>query len=193
MSRWPACWRRSWCSRRWRRWSCATGAATQWCGSSCSGCSSPCCWSLVAQRVRPGSRCRRPRDPAAAQLRSHPGVDSRGGARHGLFDVRVVLSRVIVYGVLTAGVVLDLLRARGAPQRRADLRRRTDASLHWPSALAFNPLRLRLQRRVEVAMYGARRDPIKAASAVGQRLAGDDLPAIWRPSANAATALCLPR
>ena len=40
-------------------------------------------------------------------------------------------------------------------------------------ALAFNPLRLRLQRRVEVAMYGTRRDPFKAASAVGQRLTGD--------------------
>ena len=51
--------------------------------------------------------------------------------RHGLFDVRVVLSRVIVYGVLTAGVVLAysalvallnvVLTSAGAP-----------ISLHWP-------------------------------------------------------------
>ena len=97
--------------------------------------------------------------------------------RHGLFDVRVVLSRVIVYGVLTAGVVLAytalvellnvVLTSAGAPIVAA-----------LAVALAFNPLRLRLQRRVEVAMYGTRRDPIKAASAVGQRLTGDDLTSV---------------
>ena len=97
--------------------------------------------------------------------------------RHGLFDVRVVLSRVIVYGVLTAGVVLAysalvallnvVLTSAGAPIVAA-----------LAVALVFNPLRLRLQRRVEVAMYGTRRDPIKAASAVGQRLTGDDLTSV---------------
>jgi signal transduction histidine kinase len=42
-------------------------------------------------------------------------------------------------------------------------------------AFAFNPARVRLQRLVDRAVYGARRDPVAAVSAVGQRLAGDDL------------------
>ena len=97
--------------------------------------------------------------------------------RHGLFDVRVVLSRVIVYGLLTAGVVVAysvfvallnvVLTSAGAPVLAA-----------LAVALAFNPLRLRLQRKVEVAMYGARRDPVEAVSAVGQRLTGDDLTSV---------------
>jgi two-component system, NarL family, sensor kinase len=94
--------------------------------------------------------------------------------RHGLYDVRIVLSRVVVYTVLTAGViaiyiglvaVLDrVLRGAGAPVVAA-----------LAIALAFNPVRVRLQRLVDRAVYGARRDPVAAVSAVGQRLAGDDL------------------
>jgi two-component system NarL family sensor kinase len=94
--------------------------------------------------------------------------------RHGLYDVRIVLSRVVVYAVLTAGViaiyfglvaVLDrVLRGAGAPLVAA-----------LAIALAFNPVRVRLQRVVDRAVYGTRRDPVAAVSAVGQRLAGDDL------------------
>jgi signal transduction histidine kinase len=94
--------------------------------------------------------------------------------RHGLYDVRIVLSRVVVYAVLTAGViaiyiglvaVLDrVLRGAGAPVVAA-----------LAIALAFNPVRVRLQRLVDRAVYGTRRDPVAAVSAVGQRLAGDDL------------------
>jgi signal transduction histidine kinase len=94
--------------------------------------------------------------------------------RHGLYDVRIVLSRVVVYTVLTAGVIaiyiglvaiLDrVLRGAGAPVVAA-----------LAIALAFNPVRVRLQRLVDRAVYGTRRDPVAAVSAVGQRLAGDDL------------------
>ena len=94
--------------------------------------------------------------------------------RHGLYDVRIVLSRVVVYAVLTAGVIgiyiglvaaLDrVLRGAGAPVVAA-----------LAVALAFNPARVRLQRLVDRAVYGARRDPVAAVSAVGQRLAGEDL------------------
>ena len=94
--------------------------------------------------------------------------------RHGLYDVRIVLSRVVVYAVLTAGViaiyvglvaVLDrVLRGAGAPVVAA-----------LAIALAFNPVRVRLQRLVDRAVYGTRRDPVAAVSAVGQRLTGDDL------------------
>lgn len=94
--------------------------------------------------------------------------------RHGLFDVRLAVSRTVSYGLLTATVIagyaglvtlLDrVVRLAGAPVL---------ATL--AIALAFNPVRLRLQRVVDRAFYGARGDPVRAASAVGERLAGDDL------------------
>ncbi|TCO42481.1 histidine kinase [Kribbella antiqua] len=94
--------------------------------------------------------------------------------RYRLFDVRLALSRVLVYGTLTGIVVLAysaivavlnlVLTAAGAPILAA-----------LAVALGFNPLRLRVQRRVEQALYGARRDPVQAVSAVGQHLAGEDL------------------
>ncbi len=94
--------------------------------------------------------------------------------RHGLYDVRIVLSRVVVYAVLTAGViaiyvglvaVLDrVLRGAGAPAVAA-----------LAIALAFNPVRVRLQRVVDRAVYGTRRDPVATVSAVGHRLTGDDI------------------
>ena len=94
--------------------------------------------------------------------------------RHALYDVRIVLSRVVVYAMLTAGVIAiyvglvagleRVLRGAGAPVVAA-----------LAIALAFNPVRVRLQRLVDRAVYGTRRDPVAAVSAVGQRLAGDDL------------------
>ena len=94
--------------------------------------------------------------------------------RHGLYDVRIVVSRLVVYVLLTAGViavyvglvaVLDrVLRGLGAPVVAA-----------LAIALAFNPARVRLQRLVDRAVYGNRRDPVAAVSAVGERLAGENL------------------
>ena len=94
--------------------------------------------------------------------------------RHGLYDVRIVLSRVVAYAVLTAGVIAvyvglvavlsRVLTGAGAPVIAA-----------LAIALAFNPIRVRLQRLVDRAVYGTRRDPVAAVSAVGERLAGDDL------------------
>jgi signal transduction histidine kinase len=94
--------------------------------------------------------------------------------RHGLYDVRIVVSRLVAYVLLTAGViavyvglvaVLDrVLRGLGAPVVAA-----------LAIALAFNPARVRLQRLVDRAVYGNRRDPVAAVSAVGQRLAGENL------------------
>ena len=70
--------------------------------------------------------------------------------RHGLYDVRIVVSRLVVYVLLTAGViavyvglvaVLDqVLRGAGAPVVAA-----------LAIALAFNPVRVRLQRLVDRA------------------------------------------
>jgi signal transduction histidine kinase len=61
--------------------------------------------------------------------------------------------------------VLDrLLRGAGAPVAATVL-----------IALAFNAVRVRLQRLVDRAFYGARRDPVRAVSTVGERIAVDDL------------------
>jgi len=39
-------------------------------------------------------------------------------------------------------------------------------------AVGFNPARVRLQRLIDRALYGDRRDPVRAVSPVGERLAG---------------------
>jgi two-component system NarL family sensor kinase len=97
--------------------------------------------------------------------------------RHRLFDIQMVVSRAVLYGLMTLGVVgafaalvavLDrVLRGAGAPVVATVV-----------IALAFDPARRRLQRVVDRAFYGARADPVRAVSAVGQRLAGDDLTAV---------------
>lgn len=94
--------------------------------------------------------------------------------RHRLFDIRLVVSRTLLYLLLTGCVaggyaalvtVLDrLLRGAGAPVLATLL-----------IALAFNPVRVRLQRLVDRAFYGVRADPVRAVADVGERLAGDDL------------------
>ncbi len=94
--------------------------------------------------------------------------------RHQLFDIRLVVSRAILYLVLSVCVVAGyaalvvvinrLVRGAGAPIVATLL-----------IALAFNPARVRLQRIVDRAFYGDRADPVHAVSQMGQRLVGDDL------------------
>lgn len=92
--------------------------------------------------------------------------------RHGLFDVRLVLSRTVLYLILTAAVIgsylglvalLDqVLRGLGAPVMATLI-----------VAIAFNPVRVRLQRVVDRALYGSGRDPVRAVSVVGRQLAAN--------------------
>jgi signal transduction histidine kinase len=94
--------------------------------------------------------------------------------RYQLFDIKLIVSRTVLYGLLTLGVagayaalvaVLDrLVRDANAPVLATLV-----------IALGFNAVRQRLQRLVDRAFYGTRGDPVRAVSAVGQRLAGDDL------------------
>ncbi|MGW6278454.1 histidine kinase [Kribbella sp. NPDC055071] len=103
-----------------------------------------------------------------------PAAITVGILRYQLFDVRLVLARTLQYAVLTAGVsllylalvaVLDrTFRGIGAPVLAT-----------FAIALAFNPIRTRLQRLVDRMLYGARRDPVLAVSTVGRLLADDDL------------------
>jgi signal transduction histidine kinase len=94
--------------------------------------------------------------------------------RHQLFDITLVVSRTVLYGLLTlgvAGVYLGLVAGLDSLVRSANAPVLATVVI----ALGFNPIRQRLQRLVDRAFYGSRGDPVRAVSAVGQRLAGDDL------------------
>ena len=103
-----------------------------------------------------------------------PAAVTIGILRYQLLDIRLVLSRTLVYGVLTvaaaavyAGLVavLDVL-----VRSRVNLGSAIAASI--VIAIGFNPARIRLQRLIDRALYGDRRDPVRAVSLVGERLAG---------------------
>ena len=94
--------------------------------------------------------------------------------RYQLLDIRLVVSRALVYGVLTAaaaGVYVGLVALLDVLVRtRVNLGSAIVASI--VVAFGFNPARIRLQRLIDRALYGDRRDPVRAVSAVGERLAG---------------------
>jgi signal transduction histidine kinase len=92
--------------------------------------------------------------------------------RYQLLDIRLVVSRALLYGLLTAGVVgsylglvavADLVLRRGIGFGSSVL-----ATLLI--ALGFNPARVRLQRLVDRALFGDRADPVRAVSRLGARL-----------------------
>lgn len=92
--------------------------------------------------------------------------------RYQLLDIRLVVSRSVLYLLLTvlvtaayAGLValLDTLLRVETGQRRSII-----ATL--AIALAFHPARRWLQGRIEWIFYGARGDPVRAVAEVGARL-----------------------
>ena len=104
--------------------------------------------------------------------------------RANLLDIRIVVSRSLLYLVLTGGIALtylglvavlswlSLLQARGTTPLNPRPGLNTGAAVVATViiAVAFNPLRVRLQRLLDRAFYGARRDPVRALAAVGERL-----------------------
>ncbi len=91
--------------------------------------------------------------------------------RHGLFDIELVINRTLVYAVLTAfvtggyvaivGYLGAVFQSRGLPLAVAA------AGL---VAVVFAPLRARVQRAVNVLMYGRRDDPYAALAHLGRSL-----------------------
>jgi two-component system, NarL family, sensor kinase len=94
--------------------------------------------------------------------------------RYQLLDIRLVVSRTLVYGVLTAaaaGVYVGLVALLDVVVRsRVSLGSAIVASI--VVAFGFNPARVWLQRLIDRALYGDRRDPVRAVSLVGERLTG---------------------
>lgn len=94
--------------------------------------------------------------------------------RYQLLDIRLVVSRALMYGVLTAaaaGAYVGLVALLDVMVRsRVSLDSAVVASVIV--AIGFNPVRVRLQRLIDRGLYGDRRDPVRAVSLVGERLAG---------------------
>ncbi len=114
--------------------------------------------------------------------------------RYQLLDIRLVLSRTVLYLLLTfalAGTYLggaaladNVVRSTGAPLVTTLI-----------IALLFNPARVRLQHAIDRLFYGSRHDPVSAMSQVGARLATDDLTEVLSATRNALAlpyaAMCL--
>lgn len=105
--------------------------------------------------------------------------------RYRLFDIDIVINRTIVYLALTAAIVVTYILLVGAMgslfQQRVGLGPALVATA--VVAVLFQPLRQMLQRIVDRAMFGERRDPYAALSRLGERLDAtivpeDVLPAI---------------
>lgn len=96
--------------------------------------------------------------------------------RHQLLDIRLVVSRTVLYALLTACVVgayvglvalLDQVMGRKVGAGSSVL---ATALI----AVGFNPVRVRAQRVVDRLIYGDRADPVRAISRVGARLVDAD-------------------
>ena len=92
--------------------------------------------------------------------------------RHGLFDIEVFVNRALVYGSLTVlvggiyvAVVAGLGRALGQPVELG-----VSVIATAVVAVAFGPLRDRVQRAVDRLLHGDRTDPYAALSGLGHRL-----------------------
>jgi hypothetical protein len=91
--------------------------------------------------------------------------------RHQLLDIRLVFTQVVLYSLLSAGVVgvyLGLVALADAAARDQAPGGSVLATLLI--ALGFNPVRVRLQRVVDRTLYGDRTDPARAVSRLGERL-----------------------
>ena len=100
--------------------------------------------------------------------------------REELLDIRLVVSRSLLYGALTVGVAITYVGLVTSVQALLN----PDPALLGPAliavtlAAAFEPARRLLQRTVDHALYGDRHDPVRAVSRIGKRLAGTGVGAV---------------
>lgn len=92
--------------------------------------------------------------------------------RHQLFDIDVIIHRTLVYGGLTACVVALYVGIVGSAGRLLGSAADLPLSLATVGllALAFDPLRSRLQRGVNRLVYGYRDEPYRVLENLGRRL-----------------------
>jgi signal transduction histidine kinase len=93
--------------------------------------------------------------------------------RHQLYDIRLIINRSLVYGLLTLGVIATYLGIVAALSGLAhDHLSAQPLFATAVIAVAFAPARSAVQNLVDRLMYGQRRDPAEAAARVGVRLGG---------------------
>jgi signal transduction histidine kinase len=92
--------------------------------------------------------------------------------KHRLYDIDIVINRTLVYGTLTASVVVIYVLVVGYLGALFRTGGNLPISLLATGLVAvlFQPLRGRLQRGVDRLMYGERDEPYKVLSRLGQRL-----------------------
>lgn len=92
--------------------------------------------------------------------------------RHRLLDIRLVVSRALLYGLLIAAVLLGYvgLVALATAVLPADLATWGPVTSAIVVALALNPVRGGLQRLVTRVFYGRRAEPAAAAALIGRGL-----------------------
>jgi signal transduction histidine kinase len=100
--------------------------------------------------------------------------------RYRLYDIRVIVNRSLVYGLLTVGVIgayLGIVAGLSALAR--DRLSASPLIATGVVALTFAPARSGVQSLVDRLMYGQRQDPAEAAARVGLRL-GSGLDGVLR-------------
>ncbi|WP_020392540.1 sensor histidine kinase [Kribbella catacumbae] len=92
--------------------------------------------------------------------------------RHQLLDIRLVVSRSVLYLLLTGGVIVAYLALIALLDRtvRREVSLNSSVLATLVIALAFNPVRVWLQRLIHRAFYGARQDPVRAIAEVGAQI-----------------------
>jgi signal transduction histidine kinase len=92
--------------------------------------------------------------------------------RHHLFDIDLIINRTLVYGALTACVVVLYVLVVGGLGQLLQARGNLVVSLLATGivAVVFAPLRDRLQRGANRLLYGERDDPYAVLSRLGDRL-----------------------
>ena len=92
--------------------------------------------------------------------------------RYNLWDINVIINRTLVYGALTASVVLLYVLVVGGLGAVLQVQGSLIVSLIATglAAVMFQPLRARLQRGVNHLIYGERDDPYAVLSRMGSRL-----------------------
>jgi two-component system, NarL family, sensor kinase len=92
--------------------------------------------------------------------------------RYQLLDIRLVVSRALTWALLTVGAVAAYAGLVALLDTFITSKVGRSAAVTVIVALLLAPLLPRLQRLVDRAMYGDRRDPARVASRVGEGLAG---------------------
>ena len=99
-----------------------------------------------------------------------------GVLRYRLLGIEAVLRRGVVYGTVTAAVVLAYLLAAATVGAALDSRWLPGAVAAAIAAVGLAPARDRLQRAADRLLYGQRSDPLEAVTLLGKRItAGDEL------------------